>query len=84
MFSPMDLPLWDQQKPFIISRSHCRIECKGGGYFVRDLGSLHGTIVNGVSIGAEHPNLTAPLKLGENTITIGPAESQHRYWLMVE
>jgi hypothetical protein len=47
------------------------------------LGSLHGTIVNGESIGAEHPNLTAPLKLGENTITIGPAGSQHQYWIMV-
>jgi hypothetical protein len=47
------------------------------------LGSLHGTIVNGVSIGAEHPQLTAALKVGENTLTVGPEGSPHRYWLMV-
>lgn len=82
LFSPMDLPLHDQ-RPYVISRSHCRIECKGGGYFVRDLGSLSGTIVNGVSIGSEHPSLTAPLSPGENSLTIGPEGSPHRYWVMV-
>lgn len=81
-FSPMDLPLPDQ-RPFIVSRSHCRIECKVGAYFVRDVGSLTGTIVNGTTIGTEHPSLTAPLKPGENTLTIGPPASRHQYRILV-
>jgi hypothetical protein len=82
LFSPMDLPLYDQ-RPFVVSRSHCRIECKGGGYFVRDVGSLCGTIVNGVTIGADHLSLTAALTPGENSITVGPAGSPHQYWIMI-
>lgn len=81
-FSPMDLPLQDQ-RPYRVSRSHCRIECQGGGYSVRDLGSLHGTIVNGVPIGSDAPSLTANLVPGENKITIGPGDSPHQYWIMV-
>ena len=81
-FSPLDLPLQDQ-RPFVVGRSHCRIECKGGGYFVRDLGSLFGTIVNGVTIGSEHPSLTAALTPGENSITVGPEGSPHQYWIMI-
>jgi CRP/FNR family cyclic AMP-dependent transcriptional regulator len=82
LFSPMDLPLHDQ-RPFVVSRSHCRIECKGGGYFVRDVGSRSGTIVNGVTIGTEHPTLTAALTPGENSITVGPEGSPHKYWIMI-
>jgi len=82
-FSPMDFPLSDE-RPFVVARSHCRIECTGGGYFVCDLGSLFGTIVNGVAIGSEHPSLTAALIPGENSITIGPQGSPHQYWIMVD
>ncbi|MFN0129608.1 MAG: cyclic nucleotide-binding domain-containing protein [Verrucomicrobiales bacterium] len=81
-FSPMDLPLPDQQ-PFVVSRSHCRIECKVGAYYVRDVGSSTGTIVNGVAIGTEHPGLTAALKPGENTLTIGPWSSRHQYRIVI-
>ena len=81
-FSPMDLPLQDQ-RPYRVSRSHCRIECQGGGYSVRDLGSLHGTIVNGVPIGSDASSLTANLVPGENSIVIGPKDGPHHYWLMV-
>lgn len=81
-FNPMDLPLQDQP-PFIIARSHCRIECKGGGYAVRDLGSEFGTIVNGIAIGCEYPSLEVALTPGENSITVGPEGSPHQYWLMV-
>ena len=82
-FSPLDLPLYDE-RPFVVGRSHCRIECTGGGYFVCDLGSLFGTIVNGVAIGSEHPSLTAALTLGENSLTIGPQGSPHQYWIMID
>jgi hypothetical protein len=82
LFSRMDLPLADQ-RPFVVSRSHCRIECKGGGYFVRDCGSLLGTIVNGVPIGTEYPNFMAALTPGENTITVGPEGSPHQYSIII-
>jgi hypothetical protein len=82
-FSPLDLPLYDE-RPFVVGRSHCRIECTGGGYFVCDLGSLFGTIVNGVAIGSEHPSLTAALMPGENSITIGPQGGPHQYWIMID
>lgn len=82
LFSRMNLPLHDE-KPYVVSRSHCRIESMGGDYFVRDCGSLLGTIVNGVSIGAEHDNLTAVLAPGENTISIGPKGSSHQYLVIV-
>jgi hypothetical protein len=81
-FSPMDLPLPDQ-RPFVVSRSHCRIECKVGAYFVRDVGSQSGTIVNGVAIGSEHSSLTAALKPGENTVTIGPATSRNQFRIVI-
>ena len=75
---PLDLPLYDERP---LARSHCRIECTGGGYSVCALGSLSGTIVNGVAIGSEHPSLTAALTAGENTI--GPVGSRHQYWIMI-
>lgn len=82
LFSRMDLPLYDQ-RPYVVSRSHCRIECNGGGFFVRDCGSLLGTIVNGVSIGTEFPNFMAALSKGENTITIGAEGSPHQYLVVI-
>jgi CRP/FNR family cyclic AMP-dependent transcriptional regulator len=83
LFSRMDLPLFDQ-RPFVVSRSHCRIESQGAGYFVRDCGSHLGTIVNGVPIGTEYPNFMASLTPGENTITIGPEGSPHQYLIVVK
>jgi len=82
LFSRMDLPLFDQ-RPFVVSRSHCRIECQGAGYFVRDCGSVLGTIVNGVPIGTEYPNFMASLTPGENTITVGPEGSPHQYRIII-
>ena len=77
-FGRTDLLLRDE-RPYSVSRGHCLIECKGRAYFVRDCGSRLGTIVNGVEIGASGAEFIAPLMPGENTLTLGPAESAHQY-----
>jgi hypothetical protein len=38
-----------------LSRRHCEIHRVGGGFAVRDSGSLNGTMVNGKKIGGDHP-----------------------------
>ena len=47
-----------------VSRCHCEIEEVSGTLLVRDLGSTHGTLVNGQAI------IQSPLRLGD-TLTIG-------------
>jgi len=77
-FGRTDLLLRDE-RPYSVSRGHCLIECKGRVYFVRDCGSRLGTIVNSVEIGSNGAEFIAPLLPGENTLTLGPAESAHQY-----
>jgi pSer/pThr/pTyr-binding forkhead associated (FHA) protein len=61
-----DLKL-DDTVPFRLSRNHFMIERRKGSYYVRDLSSRLGTIVNGEPIG-EHfrGDDGAPLRAGEN------------------
>jgi HD-GYP domain-containing protein (c-di-GMP phosphodiesterase class II)/pSer/pThr/pTyr-binding forkhead associated (FHA) protein len=47
-----------------VSRAHCRVEKKDGGYYVSDLGSSNGTLLNGAMV------RTAELKAGDR-ITLG-------------
>jgi DNA-binding NtrC family response regulator len=47
-----------------MSRFHCEIAIEGGRAIVRDLGSLNGTLVNGVSVIAAHLGERAILVLG--------------------
>lgn len=47
-----------------VSRCHCEIEEVAGAPIVRDLGSTHGTLVNGQAV------IQSPLKLGD-VLTIG-------------
>jgi pSer/pThr/pTyr-binding forkhead associated (FHA) protein len=34
----------------VLSRQHCLLTCKGDQFFIRDLGSRNGTIVNGMTV----------------------------------
>ncbi len=54
-------------KDTMASRFHCVIEKSGGGYFLRDLQSRNGTLVNGQRV------MNAPLKTGD-VIRIGEVE----------
>jgi CRP/FNR family transcriptional regulator, cyclic AMP receptor protein len=74
VFSANDLVLHDE-KPYQVSRNHCSIECEGARLYVRDRGSMVGTIVNGVPIGAGRESLTADLVPGENSIVLGAENS---------
>lgn len=82
VFSTNDYVLSDEQ-PYQVSRNHCSIECEGSHLFVRDRGSMVGTIVNGVSLGAGQINLTADLQLGENTLILGVENSPYRFIIEV-
>jgi ABC-type multidrug transport system ATPase subunit len=44
-----------------VSRRHARIECRNGGFVIVDLGSRHGTAVNGTAVG----DLPAALSPGD-------------------
>jgi pSer/pThr/pTyr-binding forkhead associated (FHA) protein len=46
-----DIPLPADVFHWTVSRHHCRIEVRPSGVWVRDLGSLNGTYLNGLCIG---------------------------------
>jgi len=77
-FGRVDLALPDH-RPFSVSRGHCLIERKRDTFVVRDCGSRLGTIVNGVPLGAEATETTAPLIPGENRLILGTEEGRHEY-----
>jgi pSer/pThr/pTyr-binding forkhead associated (FHA) protein len=65
-----DLKL-DDTVPFRLSRNHFTIEKRDGSYYVRDLRSTLGTIVNGEPIGDHFRGDDAPLRAGENEVIAG-------------
>ena len=65
-----DLKL-DDTAPFRLSRNHFMIERREGSYYVRDLCSTLGTIVNGEPIGDHFRGDDAPLRAGENEVIAG-------------
>lgn len=69
--------------PYRISRNHCYIECRNGGFIVRDRSSRRGTLVNGVSIGGTSREKSLKLKVGNNTLVLGGPDSQVRFQLLV-
>jgi CRP/FNR family transcriptional regulator, cyclic AMP receptor protein len=69
-----DLKLADGA-PFRLSRNHFMIEKRDGSYYVRDLRSTLGTIVNGEPIGDHFRGDEAPLRAGENEVIAGGVES---------
>src|SRR6516164_2213237 len=69
-----DLKL-DDIVPFRLSRNHFMIEKRDGSYYVRDLCSTLGTIVNGEPIGDHFRGDDAPLRAGENEVIAGGVDS---------
>jgi CRP/FNR family transcriptional regulator, cyclic AMP receptor protein len=69
-----DLKLKDTV-PFRLSRNHFMIERRDGSYYVRDLRSTLGTIVNGEPIGEHFRGDDAPLRAGENEVIAGGVDS---------
>ena len=61
--------------PFRLSRNHFMIEKRNGSYYVRDLCSTLGTIVNGEPIGDHFRGDDAPLQAGENEVIAGGVDS---------
>lgn len=81
-FGRVDLALPDH-RPYSVSRGHCLIERTADGYCVRDCGSRLGTIVNGIPLGAEASETSAPLARGENRLVLGNEEGHHAYLVTV-
>jgi CRP/FNR family transcriptional regulator, cyclic AMP receptor protein len=69
-----DLKL-DDTVPFRLSRNHFMIEMRDGTYYVRDLCSTLGTIVNGEPIGQHFRGDDLPLRVEENEVIAGGVDS---------
>ena len=76
-----ELPQWqpnltlDDTRPFRLSRNHFMIEWGDEGYYLRDLHSTLGTIVNGQPIGDHFFTGEVLLRIGENEVIAGDAQS---------
>ena len=79
---PPDLKL-DDTVPFRLSRNHFMIEKRDGTYYVRDLSSTLGTIVNGEPIGDHFRNDDAPLVAGENEVIAGGVNSPFVFSVLI-
>jgi CRP/FNR family cyclic AMP-dependent transcriptional regulator len=66
---------FDDAVPFRLSRNHFMIEKRDRSYYVRDLRSTLGTIVNGEPIGEHFRGDDAPLRTGENEVIAGGVDS---------
>ena len=79
---PPDLKLNDTV-PFRLSRNHFMIEKRNGSYYVRDLCSTLGTIVNGEPIGEHFRGDDAPLRAGENEVIAGGVDSPFVFSVLI-
>ena len=77
-----DLKL-DDTVPFRLSRNHFMIEKRDESYYVRDLCSTLGTIVNGEPIGNHSRGDDAPLQAGENEVIAGGVDSPFVFSLVI-
>jgi hypothetical protein len=71
-FNDLELP---DAEPYVLSPNHFGIDDEAHGLLVRDRGSLYGTVVNGVRVGAGATVDVAPLAAGENDVVAGPARA---------
>jgi len=70
--------------PFSISRNHAVIDVTSSGEVqVSDRGSNLGTLVNQTRIGGRLAKSTIGLKVGENKVTFGGAQSPFEYRIVV-
>jgi pSer/pThr/pTyr-binding forkhead associated (FHA) protein len=77
-----DLYLIETVQPLNISREHFQIEWRDDRFFIVDLGSACGTLVEGVSIGGERKG-GQHLLLGGDVIIVGTSQSRHIYKFIV-
>lgn len=78
----LNLKLHDQV-PLRLSRNHFAIVRRDGRYFVRDLRSTLGTMVNGRFIGEHFGADEAPLVIGENEVIAGGEGSPFVFFVTV-
>jgi CRP/FNR family transcriptional regulator, cyclic AMP receptor protein len=78
-----DLKL-DDAAPFRLSRNHFVIEQRDGAYYVRDLRSTLGTIVNGEPIGNHFRTDDARLRVGKNEVIAGGADSPFVFYVNID
>lgn len=57
-------------KDSTISRKHCQLVVEAGGLFIEDLGSSHGTDVNGSRIKKLRLRIDDQIKLGDTRIKV--------------
>lgn len=63
----------------LVSLDHFVIEDTAMGPILRDCGSRHGTIVNGIHLGGTHRHLSTPLRLGANRVILGTPGSPFEF-----
>ena len=73
----------DDTVPFRLSRNHFMIEKRDGSYYVHDLRSTLGTIVNGQPIGEHFRIDDAPLRAGENEVIAGGVDSRFVFSVLI-
>lgn len=67
------------REPYLLSLNHFALELAADAIMVRDRGSQHGTLVNGVRIGAHGQRDALPIAKGENEVVAGaPGALLHR------
>lgn len=69
-FNELELP---DVEPFVLSPNHFGVDLGEHGLVVRDRGSLHGTVVNGVRVGGGSKVDLVVLQPGDNDVIAGPA-----------
>lgn len=79
---PNDLDLRDS-RPYRISRRHFQIEHRSERFFVQDLGSRLGVVVNHHFIGGLQPRKIQELREGDNLVVVGGLDSPHRFIVTV-
>lgn len=67
----------------LVALDHFVIEDAAMGPILRDCGSHHGTIVNGIQLGGAHRHLSTPLRLGANRVTLGTPGSPFDFEISV-
>ena len=73
----------DDTVPFRLSRNHFMIEKRDRSYYVHDLRSTLGTIVNGQPIGQHFRSDDAPLRAGENEVIAGGVDSRFVFSVLI-